>query len=145
MNKYTVKDVTKMLGVSNHTLRYYDKLGLCKPHRMANNYRYYTDADLQTLKYIIVLKYGGLSLEEIKVILSNKQSLKHSDANLASTLKIISDHKHQLTLKIVHYQQLLEIIGNAEQVLTNNPCQDKTASLELVQQIFSKIIEEQTK
>ena len=49
----TVKEVSRIAGVTPRTLRYYDKIGLLKPSRIADNgYRYYDDRALQRLQLV---------------------------------------------------------------------------------------------
>ena len=49
----TVKEVSRIAGVTPRTLRYYDKIGLLKPSRIADNgYRYYDDRAHQRLQLV---------------------------------------------------------------------------------------------
>ncbi len=65
-NYYTSGQFAKMANVSTRTIRFYDQKGLLKPSRIENGSRLYTDADFARLQQIILLKYLGFSLEEIK-------------------------------------------------------------------------------
>jgi hypothetical protein len=42
---YSIGEFTKIVGVSEHTLRYYEKEGLIKVNRDVNNVRVYSDKD----------------------------------------------------------------------------------------------------
>ena len=66
--KYKVNEVAKIFGISRQTLVYYDKIDLFKPKYIndENNYRYYTQDQFFPLRFIIILKEVGLSLDEIK-------------------------------------------------------------------------------
>ena len=49
------------------TIRYYDKMDLLKPSKLSDTgFRYYTDEDLVKLQQILLYKYLGFSLDEIK-------------------------------------------------------------------------------
>ena len=63
---YTVKQISEITGVSADSLRYYDREGILSPARHENGYRYYSEADMKALKYLVVLKYAQFSLVEIK-------------------------------------------------------------------------------
>ena len=65
---YTIKKITELTGLSADTLRYYEKEGIVLTKRRENGYRYYDDNDISILKYIVVMKYAGFSLAEIKSI-----------------------------------------------------------------------------
>ena len=67
----TVKEVSKLTGVSVRTLQYYDKIGLMKPTEYtASGYRLYDDTALETLQQILLFKELEFPLKEIKEILT---------------------------------------------------------------------------
>ena len=66
----TVKEVSKLTGVSIRTLHHYDAIGLLKPTQVTEaGYRLYDDAALEKLSMILVFRELGLSLKEIAGIL----------------------------------------------------------------------------
>ncbi len=67
---YTVKQVSRMSGVSVRTLHFYDETGLLKPARQgANGYRFYEEPQLLTLQQILFYRELGVELKQIKEIL----------------------------------------------------------------------------
>lgn len=63
---YKTGEFAKMANLSIRTIRYYDKIGLLKPTKIAENgYRLYTERDFIKLQKILSLKYLGFSLDEI--------------------------------------------------------------------------------
>ncbi|GLI56139.1 hypothetical protein PM10SUCC1_16530 [Propionigenium maris DSM 9537] len=67
MKKYTIGEVAKILALSQHTLRYYEKMGIIEVGRRGSGgVRKFTQENLSQLEYIKALKEIGLSLEEIK-------------------------------------------------------------------------------
>ena len=53
----TVKEVSKLTGVSVRTLHYYDAIGLLKPTKVTQaGYRMYDDAALSRLQNIILFR-----------------------------------------------------------------------------------------
>lgn len=66
----TVKEVSKLTGVSIRALHHYDAIGLLKPTQVTEaGYRLYDDAALEKLSMILVFRELGLSLKEIAGIL----------------------------------------------------------------------------
>ena len=66
----TVKEVSKLTGVSVRTLHYYDAIGLLKPTQITEaSYRLYDDTAIEKLSMILVFRELGLSLKEIGDIL----------------------------------------------------------------------------
>ena len=72
-----IKDVEKQTGISCTNIRYYEQKELLVPKRANdNNYRVYTNDDIERLKQIKILRMIGISIAEIKEILDEKKSLK---------------------------------------------------------------------
>ena len=66
----TVKEVSKLTGVSVRTLHHYDAIHLLKPtHVTEAGYRLYDDTALEKLYIILVFRELGLQLQEIADIL----------------------------------------------------------------------------
>lgn len=66
----TVREVSKLTGVSVRTLHHYDTIGLLKPtHLTEAGYRLYDDAAIEKLYMILVFRELGLQLQEIADIL----------------------------------------------------------------------------
>lgn len=68
----TIGEVAKLSNISIQTLRFYDRIDLFKPIKTdpKNQYRYYQNTQLYYLDIIKSLKYLGLSLEEVKSVLT---------------------------------------------------------------------------
>lgn len=68
----TVKEISRLTGVSVRTLHYYDAIGLLKPTRVtAAGYRLYDEASLQRLQTILLFRELQFPLKEIKEILDS--------------------------------------------------------------------------
>ena len=66
----TVKEMSKLTGVSVRALHHYDAIDLLKPTQVTEaGYRLYDDAALEKLYMILVFRELGLSLKEIAGIL----------------------------------------------------------------------------
>lgn len=71
--RYQAQQFAERAGVTVRTLHHYDRLGLLKPAgRTEAGYRLYTDRDFQRLEQIVVLKYLGLPLKQIKDLLDQR-------------------------------------------------------------------------
>jgi DNA-binding transcriptional MerR regulator len=66
----TVKEVSRLTGVSVRALHYYDAIDLLKPTQVTETgYRLYDDAALEQLYMILIFRELGLSLQEIAELL----------------------------------------------------------------------------
>lgn len=65
---YLIGEISKITGLSNKTLRYYDENNILKPDYVDpnNGYLYYSEYQILKLQNIITLKDNGFTLEEIK-------------------------------------------------------------------------------
>ena len=70
---YTSGEFAKKANVTLRTIRYYDRQGILKPSKVADNgYRLYTDADLPNSKNLVI-KIPRISLEEIMTMTINDE------------------------------------------------------------------------
>ena len=68
----TVKEVSKITGVSVRTLHHYDAIGLLKPTKVTEaGYRLYDDTALSRLQNILLFRELQFPLKEIKAILDS--------------------------------------------------------------------------
>jgi DNA-binding transcriptional MerR regulator len=65
---FTIRDLTRDLGVSARTLRFYEEKGLVDPRRNGHE-RLYSRRDRARLKYVLMGKSVGFSLEEVREML----------------------------------------------------------------------------
>src|SRR5580693_4655541 len=66
---YRVHEFAQIAGVTVKALHHYDRLGLLKPRRTGSGYRIYVEQDLARLEQIVALKFLGLPLKQIKILL----------------------------------------------------------------------------
>ena len=117
---HTVKAVAELLGVSVHTVRYYDDRGLIPgTKRNAANQRLFDDMEVERLFLSLTLKNTGLSLKDLKHYIELYQQ---GDSTLQERYKLLREQKektHQemenlklrlavLNRKIDHYRKLLK-------------------------------------
>lgn len=95
----TVKEVSKLAGVSVRTLQYYDKIGLLQPTKYTDSgYRLYDDTALERLQQILLFRELEFPLKEIKAIL---------DSTNFDGKKALSQQIELLELKKQHLENLI--------------------------------------
>ena len=87
-----IKELENLLSISRSNVRFYEKQGLFSPERKDNNYREYTEHDIEVLKKIIVFRKLGFSVEEIKLIQNNELPFTEaiSVVSAVSTVKSVT-------------------------------------------------------
>ena len=74
-----IKDVEKQVGISKANIRFYEEEGLIHPARnQENNYREYSEADVEQLQEIKKLRLIGIPVQEIKDIYENRLTLQEA-------------------------------------------------------------------
>lgn len=109
MDKFLkIKDFSQLIGVSVRTLQYYDEIDLLPPAKKnAQGHRFYNDHSFSFAFMIVSLKRMGVSLEEIKQILGNKQPLG----------SFILEEKQRVELEIGSLQNRLIQLTHLEEYL----------------------------
>jgi DNA-binding transcriptional MerR regulator len=70
---FTVKQLSRLAGVTPRTLHYYDEIGLLKPSHVGDNgYRYYGEEALARLQQIMLYRELDMPLENIKTIMGRR-------------------------------------------------------------------------
>lgn len=82
-----INELEKALGIPRASIRFYEKEGLLSPRRHDNGYRDYDDNDLKTLKTIIVLRKMGISVEQIRRVMSGRLELSEAVEKSAAVLR----------------------------------------------------------
>ena len=74
-----IKDVEKQVGISKANIRFYEEEGLIHPARnQENNYREYSETDVEQLQEIKKLRLIGIPVQEIKDIYENRLTLQEA-------------------------------------------------------------------
>ena len=94
---YSSGEFAKMAHITKKTLRYYDEHNILKPVvRNENGNRYYSDADFARLQQIILLKYLGFSLDDIKEMTIDDSDYHFMAESLNLQLKLVQDRIEHL-------------------------------------------------
>lgn len=96
---YTTGQFMKLAHVTKKTLRYYDEKNILKPSMVTEKgVRLYTDNDLAKLQQILLLKYLGFSLSDIKDMQVDDADKHFINNSLNIQLKLVEDRIEQLQL-----------------------------------------------
>lgn len=87
----------RMANVTLRTIRYYDKQDILKPSFVSGaGARFYTDRDFVRLQQILLLKYLGFSLEDIREMLIDDTDYHFMLNSLNIQLKLVQDRIEQM-------------------------------------------------
>lgn len=103
----TVKDVSKLTGVSVRTLHYYDAIGLLTPTKVTDaGYRMYDDTALSRLQSILLFRELQFPLKEIKEFLDSPNF--NQEETIAQQIKLLE----------LQYKHIGELISFAREIQT---------------------------
>ena len=109
---YTAGELAAMARVSPRTIRFYDQKNLLTPVGYSEGkYRLYDKNSLIQLQEIVMLKYLGLSLEEISTIMKKEKDIPVREL-LWEQKKLLLQKQEQLNQVI---RTLDEVAGNCEE------------------------------
>uniref|UniRef100_UPI0040573DB5 MerR family transcriptional regulator n=1 Tax=Agathobacter sp. TaxID=2021311 RepID=UPI0040573DB5 len=96
---YSSGTFAKMAKVSVRTIRFYDKQNVLKPSYVApSGARFYTDSDFAKLQQILLLKYLGFSLDDIRGMTINDTDSHFLSRSLLQQKRLIADKIEQMQL-----------------------------------------------
>lgn len=96
---YTSGEFARMAHISVRTVRFYDKQGILKPTYVnESGTRFYSETDFARLQQILLLKYLGFSLDDIKNMTINDTDYHILLNSLKLQLKLIKDRMEQMQL-----------------------------------------------
>lgn len=96
---YSSGQFAKLAHVSLRTIRYYDKRNLLNPSYVSESgARFYTDSDLAKLQQILLFKFLGFSLDEIKELTIQEVDRAFMANSLNMQLKLVRDRIEQMQL-----------------------------------------------
>lgn len=104
----TISEAAELTGLSEDTLRYYERIELLPPaERKPNGHRFYTNEQVQMIIFITRLKATGMKLEDIKHFrLLNEQG----DHTLQTRKMIIEACYEQVTQEMERLHKLREVL-----------------------------------
>lgn len=119
-----ISEVSKKYGLSQDTLRYYEKIGLIPPvNRNSGNIREYNEDDIRWIEFIKCMRGAGIPVkvlvEYVRLFRQGDKTHKKRKAilieerdKLAEKIEEMKDTLDRLDLKIAKYDTLLKTAQN---------------------------------
>ena len=128
---YTISEIADRMGVSVHTLRFYDKEGILPFVDRVNGRRVFKDEDFAWLKVINCLKNTGMPLREIRTYIELCQQgdaslqerydlILRQKENLEKQFRQLQNDMQELEYKVWYYETALE--AGTEDINKGHPC-----------------------
>ena len=108
---YSIKEVSEMLGIPASTIRYYDKEGLLPfVERGESGYRFFSDENIRTLRFIECLKTTGMAIKDIQTffewVVEGESTMQKRYDLFLKQRGIVEEQIKQLqkTLEVIDYK-----------------------------------------
>jgi DNA-binding transcriptional MerR regulator len=127
---FTIRNMAKRCGMTAHTLRYYERVGLIQPvGRARNGHRRYTDADAAWLNFLHCMRATSMPIREMQRYAAlreigdetseqRRKLLEDHQATIAAQIEALQKAHALLTHKIANYRILEERTRIADPVLS---------------------------
>jgi DNA-binding transcriptional MerR regulator len=123
---FTIKQTADTIGISEDTIRYYEKIALLpRAERKDNGHRIYRQEDIDTIRLISCLKKTGMPLEEMRPFLAVSA---HADpAEYPELVERLRDHRENIVSQIASLQQVVDFIDmKLEEGRYRRDCSDES-------------------
>lgn len=119
-NTFTIQQVSEATGLSVHTLRYYERIGLLNGvDRETNGYRRYSEADVAWIHFLLRLRDTGMPISQMKQFsdlrskgsstISDRRNLLEIHRNhVMNSLQKLQENLEKIEDKIEHYKKMEE-------------------------------------
>ena len=105
---YTIRTMAENCGMTAHTLRYYERVGLIQPAgRARNGHRRYSEADAAWLNFLHCMRATNMPIRELQRYAELREQ---GDSTSEERRKILEDHQAAIAAQIDELQRAHALI-----------------------------------
>jgi DNA-binding transcriptional MerR regulator len=125
---YQISAIAKLLGITPHTLRYYEKEKIIFPNRNENGERVYDETHLLWMKFVMKLKQTQMPIAQIR---EYAELVRQGETTTKARLKLLEEHRSSIQNQInnlLSTEKMLEnkIIGYKDYIKTHKAIPTKS-------------------
>lgn len=107
MTTWSISEAAEKCGLSQHTLRWYERIGLLGPvERTSDGRRRFTDSDLDWLALISKLRDTGMPVKDMQ----RYAELTRSGAGQAERLELLKSHRTEVRRALARQRECLKLL-----------------------------------
>ncbi|WP_432666640.1 MerR family transcriptional regulator [Wukongibacter baidiensis] len=119
---YSIGQTSKKVGLSTHTLRYYEKEGLIPPiKKNINGVRVYSDNDIGKIEFVRCLKETGMTIADIRDII-NLHDQNNTHRTISRKKEILTRHRQKVLEDLDKLNKYLDKIDKKIEILGHSGC-----------------------
>ncbi|OZC52788.1 MerR family transcriptional regulator [Rhodococcus sp. RS1C4] len=108
-----ISEVAQLLGVSAHTLRYYERCGLIEVERDAHDHRLYDAAAVRRLVFLTRMRLSGMPMRDLQHYV---ELVDQGDDTVPERLDILVEHRDTIRRQILELQ--LSLVATEYKIAT---------------------------
>lgn len=94
----SIEEAADRTGVSAHTLRYYERIGLLAPvGRGPGGHRRYTENDIGAVVFLTLLRQTGMPIRDMQRFVDLTRAGDHT---ITDRVDVLTDHREQLVARL---------------------------------------------
>lgn len=106
-DRMTIAEVAERSGVTAHTLRYYERVGLISVARDESGYRVYTGADFGRIVFLTRLRMTGMPIRDLQRYVRLVESGEHT---VPERLALLEEHRDAVRARIEELAVALDTV-----------------------------------
>ena len=103
-----IGNAARRSGLPAKTIRYYEDIGLVRPHRSANGYRDFGDTDLHKLVFLARARSLGFTIEDCRALLTLYEDRRRTSADVK---RVAEEHLGRIDRKLAELASMRRELG----------------------------------
>jgi DNA-binding transcriptional MerR regulator len=103
----TIREAASVTGLTTHTLRYYERLGLAVVDRSESGHRRYRTSDIEWIKILTCLRETGMPIQRMVEFTA---LVRMGDSTIPNRLALLQTHRAEVQASIDRYRRYLQVI-----------------------------------
>lgn len=117
-----IADVAEVTGVSAHTLRYYERIGLVAVDRDSGGRRAYDEKSLARILFITRLRMSNMPIADIQRYI---MLIALGDSSVAERRALMEAHRESIRTRLKEFQAALAVIEYKIETYGGSPTENK--------------------
>jgi DNA-binding transcriptional MerR regulator len=106
-DRLTIAEVAERAGVTAHTLRYYERIGLLTVGRDVSGHRVYTGADFGRVVFLTRLRMTGMPIRDLQRYVALVEA---GEATVPARLALLQEHRDAVRTRMAELAVALEAV-----------------------------------
>jgi DNA-binding transcriptional MerR regulator len=105
---FTIQEAAEQTGLTVHTLRYYERIGVLMPiDRAANGHRRYSQADVNLIQLLACWLQTGMPLDAVQTYV---RLVQEGEGTVAQRRELLEAHRESIVRQMEDLQGTLRLI-----------------------------------